>query len=251
MHLESPAIPKSMFSHGFFTREGGISEGLYAGLNCGYGSGDAREKVQENRLRASAALSAKGEVVTCHQTHSHIAHVLDAPPETPLEGDALVTNQRALAIGVLTADCVPVLFADAAHKVVGAAHAGWKGAIGGIVPATIRAMESIGAKRKDIVAVVGPAISQMSYEVGADLYAKFMQDDYENAIFFKPSGARDHYFFNLKAYVVAMLKRERLARVELLDYDTYTDEARFYSFRRATHRQEAVYGRQLSGIVIL
>lgn len=251
MHFKSSTLPKSTFSHGFFTREGGVSEGLYGGLNCGYGSGDAHAKVQENRRRVSEQLGVKQEVVTCHQTHSNIAHVLHAPPATALEGDALVTNQRGLAIGVLTADCVPVLLADATHQIVAAAHAGWKGAIGGIIPATLQAMESLGAKRNAIAAAVGPAISQMSYEVGTDLYAKFMQDDFENAIFFKPSSARDHYLFNLKAYVVATLKRERLARVELLDYDTYTDEARFYSFRRATHRQEAVYGRQLSAIVIL
>ncbi len=239
-----------MFSHGFFTREGGISEGFYASLNCGYGSGDEREKVQENRLRVSAALGAKGEVITCHQTHSNVAHILHAPPVTPLEGDALVTKQRGLAIGVLTADCVPVLFGDTAHGVAAAAHAGWKGALGGILPATLAAMESLGAKRSSTVAVVGPAIAQGSYEVGADLHAKFMQDDFENAIFFKPSGARDHYLFNLKAYVLTILKRQRVAGIELLDHDTYTDEARFYSFRRGTHRAEPAYGRQISAIML-
>ncbi len=227
-----------------------MSEGLYASLNCGYGSGDVREKVQENRRRVSEILGAKQEVITCHQIHSDIVHVIDKVPELPLEGDALVTKTPGLAIGILTADCVPVLLADTKHKVIAAAHAGWKGAIGGIIKSTVLKMESLGAKRSSIVAAVGPAISQSSYEVGADLYARFMHDDFENGVFFKPSGKPDHTLFNLKAYAKSRLGREGLARVDVLDYDTYLDETRFFSFRRATHRSELVYGRQISAIMI-
>jgi polyphenol oxidase len=239
--------------HGFFTREGGVSTGIYASLNGGVGSNDAADKVAENRARMAAALGvAPDRFLTPYQIHSPDVVVADAPwtPEARPRADAVVTVTPGLAIGVSTADCGPVLFADAEAKVIGAAHAGWRGALGGVTDATIAAMEQLGADRARIVAVLGPMIRQPNYEVGADLVERFAAADPANARFFAAGTRPGHAQFDLPGYIAARLARVGIARIEDTGLCTYADPDRFYSFRRTTHRGEPDYGRHINAIAL-
>lgn len=243
------AVCLGAFPHGFFGRRGGVSTGALAGLNVGYGSHDDRAAIEENRRRAIASVLPGAELATVHQVHSaEVAHAGQPWPqgERP-RADAMVTDSPNLLLGVLTADCAPVLFADIEARVVGAAHAGWRGALAGVTDSTIAAMERLGARRDNIHAAVGPCIGQQSYEVDEGFRARFVADDADDARFFIAAAAgRPH--FDLEAYVVHRLIAAGIGEVEALNFDTYADPDRFYSYRRATHRGEADYGRQLSAI---
>jgi hypothetical protein len=234
--------------HGFLGRHGGVSQGLVAGLNVGLGSGDDPAHIAENRRRAVAAVAPAAQLATVYQVHSaQVAMVTEAwPDDRRPHADALVTDRPGLVLGILTADCAPVLFADVAAGVVGAAHAGWKGALGGVTDATLKAMEQLGADRSRMVATVGPCIAQSSYEVDASFRDRFLADDAGNTAFLTAAGAPDRWQFDLEAYVVARLRRAGIAQVEGLGLDTYAAPQRFFSFRRATHRSEPSYGRQIS-----
>ena len=241
----------SPLPHGFLGRRGGISTGEVAGLNVGYGSKDDREAIAENRRRAVDALLAGAELATVHQVHS--AEVVYAerawPQDERPHADALVTDRTGLLLGILTADCAPVLLADAEAGVIGAAHAGWRGALAGVTDATIAAMEQRGARRERISATVGPCIAQPSYEVDEGFRIRFVEADGSNARFFT-TGISGKPHFDLPGYVRHRLLAAGIGQVEALHLDTYGDADRFYSFRRATHRGEAGYGRQLSAIAL-
>jgi hypothetical protein len=228
-----------------------MSVGECAGLNVGYGSSDDREAIAGNRRLAIAALLPDAELATVHQVHSAEAAVADAPwpQDQRPRADAMVTDTPNLLLGILTADCAPVLFADHQAVVVGAAHAGWRGALAGVTDATIEAMEGLGARREHIHAAVGPCIGKPSYEVDRTFRARFLDADSDNARFFGPGPAGKPHF-DLEAYVVHRLIAAGLDEVEALNLDTYADEGRFFSYRRSTHRGEADYGRQLSAIAI-
>ncbi|BCA59374.1 peptidoglycan editing factor PgeF [Sphingomonas sp. HMP6] len=234
-------------AHGFLGRTGGVSTGLHAGLNVGIGSDDDAAAVAENRRLASEAVLPGAALVTLYQIHSADCVTVRSPFEDRLRprADALVTDRPGLALGILTADCAPVLLADKDAGVIGAAHAGWKGAIGGVTDATILAMEALGAKRERITAAIGPCIARNSYEVDDAFAHRFEAHDPANERFFVE--ARDgHFQFDLEAYVAHRLASAGIGRVAMLGLDTYADEARFFSFRRATHRGEPGYGRQIS-----
>jgi YfiH family protein len=234
--------------HGFFTRAGGASSGVYSGLNCGLGSTDQRETVLINRARVADALGVDADrLVSVHQTHSANAVALDGPQEAPIQADAMVTATPGLALGILTADCQPVLFADAENGVAGAAHAGWKGALDGILEATIDAMETLGADRSRIHAVIGPSISQRAYEVGPEFLDRFMDDAPENARFFA-NGEGDRLQFDLIGFGLHRLRQAGIAHASWTGHCTYSDPDRFYSYRRSVHRREADYGRLISVI---
>ncbi len=236
--------------HGFLGRRGGVSTGLVAGLDTGLRGMDpadpALEAVRENRRRAAAAVLPGARLVGVYQVHG--ADCVEAgdwaEPERP-HADALVTDRPGVLLGILTADCAPVLLADAAAGVVGAAHAGWKGAVAGVTDSTIAAMERLGARRERIAAAIGPCIAQASYEVDAGFRDRFLGEAPGNDRFFAP-GRPDHFQFDLEGYVANRLERAGIGRIEPLSLDTYPDEARFFSFRRATHRAEPDYGRQIS-----
>nr|WP_206065655.1 peptidoglycan editing factor PgeF [Novosphingobium sp. ERW19] len=233
-------------AHGFLGRKGGVSTGELAGLNVSY-SEDDPALTSENRRRAVEAVLPGGTLQTCFQIHSPDVVTVTEPwadADRP-RADALVTNRPGVVLGVLTADCAPVLFCDAQAGVVGAAHAGWKGAFTGVTDATIAAMEALGASRDRIAAVVGPCIAQKSYEVDAGFEARFLEQAAENERFFR-AGRDGHAWFDLEGYVASRLRDAGLAKVGMLGEDTYAQEARFYSFRRATHRKEPGYGRQIS-----
>ena len=234
-------------AHGFLGRRGGLSTGVHAGLNVGFGSDDDANIVTRNRLLAAEAVSLGATLQTLYQVHSAEAVTILAPLDDGVRprGDALVTNLPGVLLGILTADCAPVLFADVAAGIVGAAHAGWKGALGGVTDATILAMEAIGADRARIVAAVGPCIARASYEVDSAFLRRFCEDDPANERFFA-DGKADRHQFDLESYVVARLAGAGIGRIEALGFDTYADEDRFFSYRRATHRGEAAYGRQIS-----
>ena len=244
--------------HGFFTREGGVSVGEYDSLNVGLGSADKRDDVVENRRRVAAHLGAHidgqayPDIVTNYQVHSADAVIVDAPfgLQRAPKADALVTNRPGLAIGALTADCTPVLFADDEAKVVAAAHAGWRGAVRGVLASTVAAMEQLGASRARICAVIGPTIHQNAYEVGPEFKAQFLDQVPGNAQFFviPPGRERDH--FDLPGYCRQSLQQLGLGRVDDLGHCTYADESLFFSFRRKTHRNECDYGRQIAAIVV-
>jgi YfiH family protein len=238
-------------AHGFFGRRGGVSTGIAAGLNAGLGAGDDPAAVAENRARATAAVAAGARLVTPYQIHSATVATVTAAwsDEARPEADALVTDRRGLALGIVTADCAPVLLADRAAGVVGAAHAGWKGALAGITDATIAAMEALGATRAGIAAAVGPCIARASYEVDEAFFARFAEADPANERFFA-DGRTGHHRFDLEAYVAHRLAAAGVGRVEALGLDTYADEARFFSYRRATHRAEATYGRQIAIVAL-
>jgi len=238
--------------HGFFTREGGVSEGLYASLNCGLGSGDDPGHVAENRRRAAAALELEAErLLTCYQVHSPDVVTVERPwaPDERPRADALVTRTPGIALGILTADCAPVLLADAEAGVIGAAHAGWKGALDGVLEATVAAMVALGAEAGRIVAGIGPCIAQRSYEVGPEFPAAFVARAVENADFFRP-GQGDRLLFDLKGYAARRLVAAGVGTVLPLPCDTCAEEARFFSYRRACRRGEGDYGRGLSAIAL-
>ncbi len=234
-------------THGFLGRRGGVSTGIHAGLNVGLGSDDDRAAVLENRDRARDAVLPGSTLVTLHQVHSPDVVTVSRPiaADARPEADALVTDRPGLLIGVLTADCVPVLLADRAAGVVGAAHAGWKGAIGGVTDSTLAAMEALGADRSRIAAAIGPCIGRASYEVSEAFIDPFLTEDAENARFFG-AGKPGHLMFDIAAYVAARLARAGVGRVDLLDEDTYSQPDRFFSFRRSCHLAEPGYGRQIS-----
>lgn len=238
--------------HGFFTRVGGVSGGLYASLNVGFGSDDAAENVRRNRERAIGALDGAEALTTVYQVHGNTAARVDAPwePAGAPKADAMVTDRPGIAIGILTADCAPVLFADPVGRVVGAAHAGWRGAVAGVLSATVDAMEKLGARRQRIRAVVGPAIAQESYEVGPEFPPPFLEEDPENKRFFRPSTRENHHMFDLGGYVESRLAALDLEAVSRLERDTCAEEDLFFSYRRSTLRREPDYGRELSAILI-
>ncbi|GGE40114.1 laccase domain protein [Agaricicola taiwanensis] len=247
--LTSNALTLPGIRHAFFTREGGISQGIYASLNGGIGSDDAADAVAENRRRMAAHLGVPSTAfLSVYQVHSADALIVEAPfdGERP-RADALVTKTPGLALAVSMADCGPVLFADPKARVVAAAHSGWKGAVGGILEATLQRMEELGASRTDIIAVLGPCIRQPSYEVGAEFAGRFAADD---QLFFIPSDKPEHFLFDLSGYILSRLKAAGLRRIEDLALDTYADEQRFFSYRRTTHRGEPDYGRLMAGIVL-
>jgi YfiH family protein len=236
-------------AHGFFGRQGGVSEGIFASLNCGPGSGDVREHVIENRVRVLKTLGGN-KLLTLYQIHSPNAVVANEPWEQGPQADAMATNVPGLALGILTADCAPVLFADSTARVIGAAHAGWKGALTGIVGSVLEKMESLGADRARISAAIGPCISQDNYEVGPEFITRFTDAAKDNSRFFVPSDKAGHWRFDLEAYVVHRLQEAGLTNIEPLSACTYAREGDFFSFRRATHRAEKDYGRQVSAIVL-
>jgi polyphenol oxidase len=244
----SPAI-----RHAFFTREGGVSDGIYQSLNGGIGSNDAPENVKENRARMAKALGvAPTHFVSCYQIHSPDVIVATKPwtRENAPRADAIVTRTPGLAIGVSTADCGPVLFADGDAKVVGAAHAGWKGALTGVLEATIAAMEKLGASRGNISAAVGPLIRQPNYEVGAEFVERFTATDATNARYFIPSERADHAMFDLPGFIKSRLEAAEIKSVEDLGLCTYAEPDRFFSYRRTTHRREPDYGRHINAIAL-
>jgi YfiH family protein len=239
------------FPHGFLGRRGGVSTGICSGLNVGLGSGDNPAAIAENRRLAIQAVAAGSTLVTVHQVHSPKAVAVTAsyPDDARPHADALVTNRPGLALGILTADCTPVLFADLRAGVIGAAHSGWKGAIGGVVEATLEAMEGLGATRGSIVAAVGPTIARKSYEVDEAFFRRFVDAAAENERFFS-GGKPGRYQFDLEGFVVSRLAAAGLARIEALGLDTYSHPDRFFSYRRATHLGEPDYGRQISLIAL-
>jgi YfiH family protein len=235
--------------HGFAGRRGGVSGGIYAGLNVGLGSEDDPDAIVRNRDLARDAVLPGAALVTVRQVHSARAETVTAPfaMDARPEADAIVTDRPGLLLGILTADCVPVLFADPAAGVVGAAHAGWKGAIGGVTDATLAAMEALGAARARIVAAIGPCIGRASYEVTDDFAHRFEEQDAANARCFS-AGKPGHLQFDIGGYVAARLAAAGVARVAVLAEDTYSQPDRFFSYRRACHRGEPGYGRQMSMI---
>jgi len=243
----------SHLRHGFFTRRGGVSEGVYASLNCGYGSGDDAAKVRANREAAMSLLSAGADsLATVHQVHS--AKVVAVETPWPLDrrpkADGLVTDRPGIGLGIMTADCAPVLFADTKAGVAGAAHAGWRGAFVGVLQSTVEAMETLGARRNRIAAALGPCIRQPSYEVGPEFHKAFVDNDPAFEGFFKRAGRDGHFMFDLAAFVLSRLGLLGLASIEDVDEDTYPDADRFFSYRRTTHRGESDYGRGLSVVMI-
>ena len=234
--------------HGFFTRKGGASSGIFAGLNCGTGSSDQAEIVAINRARVADALGLEPEgLVSVHQVHSPDVVTVTAPLADRPRADAMVTATPGLALGILTADCQPVLFHDPKAGVIGAAHAGWRGTRDGVLEATVAAMEALGANRANIAAVIGPSISQRNYEVGPEFYETFTDDDRDSARFFS-QGKGDRLLFDLPAFGLSRLRAAGVGHAEWTRHCTYRDSERFFSFRRTTHAAEADYGRLISVI---
>ncbi|WP_135504616.1 peptidoglycan editing factor PgeF [Roseovarius aestuariivivens] len=234
--------------HGFFTRRGGASSGVFSGLNCGKGSSDLAEIVSINRGRVAKAMDvAPDALVTVHQVHSSDVEIVEGPKDGKAKADGMVTATPGLALAVLTADCQPVLFADAEAGVIGAAHAGWRGALDGVLEATVAAMERLGAEAGRVRAVIGPSISQSAYEVGQEFLERFLDDDPENHRFFV-NGENGKYHFDLPGYGVHRLRRAGVGEAGWTRHCTYADPERFYSYRRTTHAGEADYGRLISVI---
>ncbi|MDB5619620.1 peptidoglycan editing factor PgeF [Tardiphaga sp.] len=238
--------------HAFFSRDGGVSTGIYAGLNGGLGSNDDPSHVAENRRRMAAQIGVDpAHFLTVYQIHSPDVAVAAAPWDaaTRPRADAIVTRVEGLALGVTTADCGPVLFVDPKSRVIGAAHAGWKGAFTGVLEATIHAMEKLGADRSDMTVAIGPLIRQPSYEVGAEFVESFVRKDSENSLFFIPSARDGHAMFDLAGYIRMRLTRADVGAIDDTGIDTYPDE-NFFSYRRSVHRNEPDYGRQIHAIVL-
>lgn len=239
--------------HGFFGREGGHSSGIFSSLNCGYGSGDEPALVSKNRAHVAQSLGRTlADLCTVHQIHSATAVTITKPHavnDNP-QADALVTATPGIVLGALAADCVPILFADANARVIGAAHSGWKGAIGGIIEATIDAMCALGATRENIQAAIGPCIGQASYEVGSEFRDRFLAHNFLNASYFAPGARELHFQFDIGRYVQDRLASARIGGINLLAHDTCLQENEFFSYRRACLRGEPAYGRQISAIVM-
>jgi polyphenol oxidase len=253
MMIEARTLALDGIRHGFFTRHGGVSGGLYTSLNGGVGSNDDRAHVAENRARMAAAVGVEpSRFLTCFQIHSPQVVIAETPwlPEARPRADAIVTRMRALAIGVSTADCGPVLFADPRAHIIGAAHAGWRGALAGVIEAAVEAMERLGAARGQIRAVIGPMIRQPNYEVGADLITRFAAEDPASNRFFAPAARQNHAMFDLAGYIGSRLTRAGITQIEDVGLCTYADAERFFSFRRSTHRAEADYGRHVNAIAL-
>jgi len=245
--LTSDALP---VKHGFFTRKGGASSGVFAGLNCGHGSSDQSEIVAINRARVAQAMGvAPDYLLGVHQVHSAIAVPVDAPLADKPRADALVTATPGIALSVLSADCQPVLFADPKARVIGAAHAGWRGALEGVLHATVDAMEALGAARDNITAVIGPAISQRAYEVGPEFLDSFLDEDPAYARYFI-NGEGDRMLFDLPGFGLNRLRAAGVGHAEWTRHCTFSDPARFYSYRRTTHAKEADYGRLIAAITL-
>lgn len=239
--------------HAFYTRRGGVSQGIYRSLNCGLGSGDTRKAVVANRARTMAALDCDAEsLFTCNQIHSANVHIIDSDerPDEPPRADGMVTALKNVALGVLSADCTPVLFSDPGDGIIGACHAGWRGALNGVMEATVEAMIELGARADNIQAAVGPCIGQESYEVGPEFPQPFLEQDKNNAAYFSAGAREGHFQFDLSNYCTSRLSRLGLGEVYRLDCDTCKDEPNFFSYRRSRLRNEPDYGRQLSTIVI-
>ncbi len=240
-------------AHGFFGRQGGVSEGVYTSLNCGYGSDDDPAKVRENRMRIARHFGTREDrLITVYQVHSADVVTVERPwarADAP-HADAMATKARGVALGVLAADCAPVLFADEQAQVIGTAHAGWKGANSGVLEAAVRAMEALGADRRRIRATIGPCIRQASYEVGPEFFARFADEAPSNRAYFVPSKRSGHWQFDLPAYVLDRLIAVGLGRIESLNMCTYEHADAYFSFRRTTHLGEADYGRNLSAIML-
>ncbi|URQ75479.1 MAG: peptidoglycan editing factor PgeF [Candidatus Ochrobactrum gambitense] len=256
--LRSPLLDKpagqagKRIAHGFFTRKGGVSDGIYAGLNVGAGSDDVAEHVAENRRRVAESLGVEPDhLLTVHQVHSPDVLHVTAPFDSPRpKADAMVTNIPGIALGALSADCGPVLFADHEAGVIGSAHAGWRGAFSGVLENTIDAMIGLGAKRENIVAVLGPTIGPDNYEVGPEFYAEFLSKDPAYARYFRASDKPDHKLFDLWTFITDRLTKAGV-QAESLRQCTYADEDQFFSYRRTTHRKEPDYGRQIAAIAIV
>jgi len=239
--------------HAFFTREGGVSGGLYESLNCGFGSGDATESVARNRGIAMEQLGlAADRLVTCYQIHSITVVVVERtwPRRAAPQADGMVTRVPGIALGVLTADCAPILFQDPVANVIGAAHGGWRGALGGVVEATIEQMETIGAARGRIRAAIGPCIARDSYEVGPEFPRLFLAEDTASNSYFAPAMRTGHFMFDLPGYIEHRLARAGIGTVQQAHYDTVAEEERFFSYRRSCLHGERAYGRGLSAIVL-
>ncbi len=254
MIVEASSLALTGIRHAFFTRAGGVSAGLYESLNGGTGSRDDAGNVAQNRTRMAAALGVEPHrLLTAYQIHSPIVVVVETPwghDDRP-RADAIVTRLRALAIGVTTADCGPVLLADPQAGVIGAAHAGWRGALTGVIEATVAAMEELSANRRQIRAAIGPMIRHANYEVGPDLIARFAAEDRASNRFFAPAAREGHALFDLSGYVAARLERAGVGHIEDIGLCTYADGERFFSYRRATHRAEADYGRHVNAIALM
>ena len=250
MFLEAENLRQAGITHGFFTRRGGVSEGLYGSLNCGLGSADDRVRVVENRSRVTAKMAPADCLLTVYQVHSPDVATVEAPwvPEDAPKADAMVTNRAGVALGVLTADCAPVLLADPEARVIGAAHAGWRGAIGGVVAATVEAMVDLGAVAGGISAAVGPTIGPESYEVGDDVRDQFLAGHGDNVRYFTSSG--DRWLLDLPGYVVRQLEASGVTENTVLARDTLREEDTFFSYRRSCKQGESDYGRQVSAIVL-
>lgn len=253
MQITAPTLGRlDGVNHGFFSREGGVSGGIFRSLNCGFGSSDETGHVAENRARVAAAIGVPADaMVTVYQIHSPEIVTVTAPwlPADAPKADAMATREPGIALGILAADCAPVLFADATAGIVGAAHAGWKGALGGVVEATVERMVALGAEPSRIVAAVGPCIAQPSYEVGEEFRARFVAAAPAHDRFFAAGQRAGHCQFDLPGFVRSRLEAAGVGSVETLDRDTYGDETLF-SYRRATHRGEGDYGRNLSVIAL-
>ena len=251
---QAPSLGKlARIRHAFFTREGGVSRGVYTSLNGGVGSSDAPDNVAENRARMAAALGVAPErLLTAYQIHSPDVVVATMPwtPDTRPRADAIVTRTPRLAIGVSTADCGPLLFADSQAGVIGAAHAGWRGAFTGVIEATVAAMEKLGAARERIVAALGPAIRQPNYEVGPEFVARFMAAGADNARFFTPSERDGHAMFDLAGYIADRVQRAGIVEFEDLALCNYAEPERFFSYRRTTQWGEPDYGRHVNAIAL-
>ena len=254
MRIQHPAFTSLPgIEHGFFTRNGGTSKNTYHSLNCGYGSDDSPEQITRNRALVAKTLKVKPDhLITVHQIHSAIAVIAEAPLDrTDLpKADAVVTNRPGMAVAILTADCGPILFADPKAGVVAAAHAGWRGAFGGILEATVKAMEQIGAKRESITAILGPVISGPNYEVDLPFKEQFCARNEEWDRFFGPGQREGHVQFDLPAFIMTQLQACDIQKAINLDRCTYGEEEHFFSYRRATHRSEPDYGRQISAIAL-
>ena len=250
--ISAPDLQLPGIAHGFFTREGGHSQGIFTSLNCGLGSGDDIETVKKNRALVAADLGiANDHLVSSYQVHGTDVAVVTGPLAERPKVDGLVSSTPGVALAVLTADCGPVLFADAEARVIGACHAGWKGALNGVYRSTVEAMERLGARRENIVAVLGPTISQQAYEVGPEFPAPFIEASKGHQKYFIPSLRERHYMFDLPRFLCDEMKLIGLGKVVDLGLCTYTDEQRFFSYRRATHRGEKDYGRLISAIALV